>query len=131
MNVQNVSKRTAISVIPTFQGEKEIWKFTPTKTSTAFKSGLSIESQSSLKFPIAPVNQFLTKVIKDCEDCKLMGLGKHANTPSSYMFQVCENKNPCELSSIALPIGLNFYYKNIFNESVQEFLTVYAYLSTN
>jgi hypothetical protein len=131
VNVKNVSKHTAISVIPTFQSEKDIWQFTPTKTGTVFQSGLSIESQSSMKFPIAPVNEFLPKVVKNCEGCNLMGLGLEANTPSSYMFKVCENKNPCELSSRAVPIGLNFHYKNIFNEPIHQFFVVFAYLSIN
>lgn len=131
VNVKNVSKRTAISVIPTLQSEKDIWQFTPTKTGTAFQSGLSIEPQSSMKFPIAPVSEFLPKVVQDCEGCNLMGLGQEANTPSSYMFKVCENKNPCVLSSRAVPIALNFHYKNIFNEPIHQLFIVFAYLSTN
>lgn len=131
VSVKNVSKRTAINVIPSFQGAKDPWYFTPTKASTAFQNGLLIEPQSTMEFPVAPVSEFLIKTAQDCAGCYLMGVDKDANIPISYTLKACQNKNPCELSSLSKPFGLNLHYKNIFNEPVHQFVVLFSYFSKN
>ncbi len=129
VNIKNASKRSAINVLATFQGEKDSWQFTPTKTATQFQSGVSISAQSSLEFPIAPISEFLSK-IPSSQKLHFVGLGLNPNIPFSYTQKECKNLNPCQLQMNAIPVGFNLNYKNIFNEPVHQFFSVFTYFSS-
>lgn len=119
-NIKNASQRTAVGVVATFQGEKNPWQFTHTKTSTLFQTGVTIPAQSSLEFPIAPLSEFLSK-IPSSQGLHFVGIGLNPNIPYSYTQKECQNLNPCQLQMEAKPFGFNLNYKNIFNESVHQF----------
>ena len=129
VNIKNASKRSAINVLATFQGEKDSWQFTPTKTATQFQSGVSIPAQSSLEFPIAPISEFLLRM-PNSQKLHFVGLGVNPNIPFSYSQKECQNLNPCQLQMEAKPVGFNLNYKNIFNEPVHQFFSVFTYFSS-
>ena len=129
INIKNSSKRTAVGVIAKFQGEKDLWQFTPTKTATQFQNGVSIPSESSLEFPVAPVSEFLSK-FPNSQNLHIIGLGINPNMPMSFTQKECKNLNPCFLNTEAKPFGFNLNYKNIFNEPVHQFFSIFTYFSS-
>ena len=129
VKINNVSKRTAIGVIAKFQGEKDLWQFTPTKTATLFQSGVSIPAQSSLEFPVAPLSEFLLKIPNN-QKLHFIGLGVNPNIPFSYTQKECQNLNPCQIYMESKPVGFNLNYTNIFNEPVHQFFSIFTYFSS-
>lgn len=133
--IKNISKRTALSVVPSFLGEDKEWEFSPTKTSSLYQNGIAISAQETTEFPIAPVSEFLRKIQLRCPSCYLAAIGMEANIPDSLTAEVCEqllNKNgSCQFSGLSTPVPISIRYKTIFDETAQQTIFAFAYLSRN
>jgi hypothetical protein len=133
--IKNASKRTALSVIPTFVGQESDWKFTPTKTSTVFASGVSIEAQGTTEFPVAPVSEFLQKLQARCAGCYLVAIGNEVNMPDQLMVKICEQpleiSGSCSISRLSTPTPVVVRYRTIFDEKSEQLSSMFTYLTRN
>lgn len=133
--IKNSSKRTALSVRAAFFGEEGDWTFTPTKTSTVFANGVSIEPQGTTEFPIAPVSEFLQKLQTRCAGCYLAAIGKEANFPDELLAKVCEpplkTGGFCSVSSLSTPTWVVIRYGTIFDEKTEQRSSMFSYLTRN
>ncbi len=134
ITIRNPSKRTALNVTPSFTGKNRVWTFTPTKTSSLYQKGLTIEAQTTSEFPIAPVSEFLYKIQQDCLGCYLTAIGTTANVPQQPMNSLCEKdletKGHCDISAYSIPTPVIIKYKTIFDDDIEQFISVFTYLTS-
>lgn len=129
LEIENVSKRTAVGVTPHFSGDKR-WTFVPTRTSSLFRAGVSIGPGSLTQYPVAPVSAFVDKVHPPCDNCVLVGVGLSPYPSHDVTAAVCgdvNNQEQCTSSLFSVPFAINLEYRSIFDQKESQFFAAFAY----
>jgi hypothetical protein len=120
VELKNTSLRTALSLSINLQGQVDIWRFTPSRTSSIFQKPLSLEAGATLKVPAAPISEFRSKFVSTCKDCRLIGAGLHSEVPAELIANLCEpemqRNNRCQISTLSSPFVTTIKYKTIFGD---------------
>jgi hypothetical protein len=127
--IANVSKRTAVGVRPYFSADKR-WEFKPTRTSSLFRTGVSIDAGAATQYPVAPLAAFLKKARPPCDSCSLVGVGTTPFPPDEITAAVCQGVNDhegCDSSYLVVPFGINLEYRSIFDQKESQFFAAFAY----
>ncbi|MEM5312328.1 hypothetical protein [Paraburkholderia sp. JHI869] len=128
LQIQNISKRTAIGVKPWLSAETQL-TFEPTRTASLFRTGVSIDGGDMTQYPVAPVSAFVGR-LRPCNDCSLVGVGLTPLPPDDIMAAACQasdDNERCAEGLLAIPFGINLRYRSIFDQSQTQFFAAFAY----